>query len=198
MRLRIIFFEIHKWKTICGAEGKEYSRATLQRQNTEISKQKFPEKEYRGLSHNFHIHASVSELYIPTIGLPILLEEICRPILGLYKSLTDTWMLKFGLRPCYSQKRNTELGFSLQCKTLCIPRLRGGEPTGGDGHLNPHHGNQHEHQHPLRAVPLDGRHTGEDRHGILEVAYTVKNFVFFCIKNTIAYHQEFHQPERNV
>ncbi len=49
---------------------------TLQRQNTEISKQIFPEKEYRGLSPNFHIHASVSDLYIPTIGLPILLEEI--------------------------------------------------------------------------------------------------------------------------
>ncbi len=62
---------------------------TLQRQNSEISKQKFPEKEYRGLSPNFHIHASVSDLYIPTIGLPILLEEICGPIL-LYKSLTNT------------------------------------------------------------------------------------------------------------
>jgi hypothetical protein len=49
----------------------------LQRQNTEIAKQIFPEKEYRGLSLNFHIHASVSDLYIPTIGLPILLEEIC-------------------------------------------------------------------------------------------------------------------------
>ncbi len=44
---------------------------------------------------------------IYTIGLPILLEEICRPILGLYKSLTDTWMWKLGLRPHYSQKRNT-------------------------------------------------------------------------------------------
>jgi hypothetical protein len=32
----------------------------------------------------------VSDLYISTIGLPILLEEICRQILGLYKSLTDT------------------------------------------------------------------------------------------------------------
>ncbi len=58
----------------------------------EISKKIFPEKEYRGLSPNFQIHASVSDLYIPTIGLPlpILLEEICGPILGLYKSLTDT------------------------------------------------------------------------------------------------------------
>ncbi len=64
--------------------------ATLQRQNTEISKQIFPEKEYRGLSPNFHIHASVSDKYIPTISLPILLEEISTPILGLYKSLTDT------------------------------------------------------------------------------------------------------------
>jgi hypothetical protein len=49
----------------------------------------------------------VSDLYILTIGLPILLEEICRLILGLYKSLTDTCMLKLGLRPRYSQNRNT-------------------------------------------------------------------------------------------
>jgi hypothetical protein len=65
-------------------------KSTLQRQNTEISKQIFPEKEYRGLSPNFHIHASVSDLYIPMIGLPILLEEMCRTILGIYKSLPDT------------------------------------------------------------------------------------------------------------
>jgi hypothetical protein len=39
-------------------------------------KQIFPEKEYRGLSPNFHIHVSVSELYFPTMGLPFLLEEI--------------------------------------------------------------------------------------------------------------------------
>jgi hypothetical protein len=64
--------------------------STLQRQNTEISKQIFPEKEYRGLSPNFHIHAYVSDLYIHTNCLPVLLEEICRLILGLYKSLTDT------------------------------------------------------------------------------------------------------------
>jgi hypothetical protein len=63
---------------------------TLQRQNTEILKQIFPEKEYHDLSPNFHIHASVSDLYIPPIDLPILLEEIYRPFLGLYKSLTDT------------------------------------------------------------------------------------------------------------
>ncbi len=50
---------------------------TLQRQNTEISKQIFPETEYGGLSPNLYIHVSVSDLYISTTGLPILLEEIC-------------------------------------------------------------------------------------------------------------------------
>jgi hypothetical protein len=38
-------------------------------------KQIFPEKELRGHSSNFHIHVSVSDLYIPTMDLPILLQE---------------------------------------------------------------------------------------------------------------------------
>jgi hypothetical protein len=46
----------------------------------------FPEKELRGHSTNFHIHVSVGNIYIPTIDLPILLLEICGPILGIYKS----------------------------------------------------------------------------------------------------------------
>jgi len=44
----------------------------------------------RGLSPNFQIHASMSDSYIPTIYLPITLQEICGQILGIYKSLTDT------------------------------------------------------------------------------------------------------------
>ncbi len=40
----------------------------------------FPEMKLRGLNPNFHIHISVSDLCIPTIGPPILLQ------------LTDTWM----------------------------------------------------------------------------------------------------------
>ncbi len=80
---------------------------TLQRTNTENSKQILPEKELRGQSPNLHIHVSVSDLYIPTIDLPFLLQEICGPILGIYKSLTDTWMWKLGLRPCNFQERNT-------------------------------------------------------------------------------------------
>ncbi len=63
---------------------------SLPRQNAENLKQIFPEKEYRGLSPNFHIHVSVSELCIPTVGLPFLLEEICGPKLEIYKSLKDT------------------------------------------------------------------------------------------------------------
>ncbi len=102
-------YVVHYWPNLLDKKGQdlEFQRNALQRQNTKISKQIFPDKEYRGLSPNFHIHACVSDLYIPTIFLPILLEEICRPILGLNKSLTDTWMLKLGLRPRYSQKRNT-------------------------------------------------------------------------------------------
>jgi hypothetical protein len=58
----------------------------LQRTNTENSRQIFPEKNLHGHSHNFHIHVSVSDLYVPTIELPILLQELCGPILGIYKS----------------------------------------------------------------------------------------------------------------
>ncbi len=49
------------------AEGQAYFMQsmlpTLQRQNADNLKQIFPEKEYRGLSPNFHIHVSLSELY---------------------------------------------------------------------------------------------------------------------------------------
>ncbi len=46
----------------------------LQRHNAENSKQKFLEKELRGCP-NSYILVSVSDLYIPLIGLPILLQE---------------------------------------------------------------------------------------------------------------------------
>jgi hypothetical protein len=35
----------------------------------------FPEKELRGLSPIFHIHVSVSDLYIPRIGPHIFLQQ---------------------------------------------------------------------------------------------------------------------------
>ncbi len=48
---------------------------TLQRHNTENLKQIFQGKELRGYSPNSHIHVSVSDLHIPLIRLPILLQE---------------------------------------------------------------------------------------------------------------------------
>jgi hypothetical protein len=60
--------------------------------NTENLKQIIPEKELCGHSPNSYIHVSVSDLYmyIPTIGLPILLQEKGGPIGRKYRSLKDT------------------------------------------------------------------------------------------------------------
>ncbi len=60
----------------------------------------FPEKELRGLSPNFHIHVSVSDLYISKIPRFHIFScsRIGRPVVGIYKSLTDIWMWKLGLR----------------------------------------------------------------------------------------------------
>ncbi len=44
-----------------------------------------------GLVSNSNIHVSVRNLYIPS-------QQIGRPILGIYKSVTDTWMWKLGDR----------------------------------------------------------------------------------------------------
>ncbi len=46
------------------------------------SKQIFPEKEVCGLSPNFHIHVSVSDLYIPKIGPHIFLQQNRQTDLG--------------------------------------------------------------------------------------------------------------------
>ncbi len=50
----------------------------------------------RGLNPNFHIHMSVRNLYIPKIGPHISCRRMGRSIVGIYKSLTDTWMWKLG------------------------------------------------------------------------------------------------------
>jgi hypothetical protein len=56
----------------------------LQRTSKENCKQIIPEKALRSHNTNFHIHVSVSDLFISTIDLPILLQEICGPILVVY------------------------------------------------------------------------------------------------------------------
>jgi hypothetical protein len=54
----------------------------------------FPEKELRGHIPNFHIHVSASDLYMPTVDLPILLQENMWADAGntvyIRKLLTDT------------------------------------------------------------------------------------------------------------
>ncbi len=81
------------------------SASTLQRTNTENFKQIFPEKELRATVPI----STLSDLYIPTIDLPILLQEICGLILEIYKSLShmNVELVKLGPRPHNSQKRNT-------------------------------------------------------------------------------------------
>ncbi len=59
-----------------------------------------PKLNYNVLSPNSYTHISVRDLqYISKTGLPILLQEKCGLILGIYKSITDTWMWKLRLRP---------------------------------------------------------------------------------------------------
>jgi hypothetical protein len=50
----------------------------------------FPSWVLRGPSPNFHIHVSVSDLYLLRIGSHISYSRIGRSIVGIYKSLTDT------------------------------------------------------------------------------------------------------------
>ncbi len=73
--------------------------------------------ELCGLSPNFHIHVSVSDLYIPRIGPHISSSRKGRPIMGIYNSLTDTWMWKLGLGPRYSFSGNICFKFWAFC--LC-------------------------------------------------------------------------------
>jgi hypothetical protein len=52
--------------------------------------QMFPEMKLRGLILNFFIHVSVDDLHIPAIGPQTQYSKIGRPIVAIYKSLTDT------------------------------------------------------------------------------------------------------------
>jgi hypothetical protein len=59
----------------CMCQSASFGLFTMRRNNTENSKQMFPGKELRGYSTNPYIHVPVSDLHIPLIGLPILLQE---------------------------------------------------------------------------------------------------------------------------
>jgi len=78
--------------------------------------------EERGPSPNIHIHVSLSDLYIPRISLHISSSRTGRPIVGIYNSLTDTWMWELGLRPRYSFSGN--ICFKFSAFYLCSVRMR--------------------------------------------------------------------------
>ncbi len=63
-------------------------------------------------------HSYVFErFFIPRISLHISSSKTGRPIVGIYNSLTDTWMWKLGLRPRYSFSGNICFKYSAFC--LC-------------------------------------------------------------------------------
>jgi hypothetical protein len=90
----------------------------------------FPKQNYNVLSpRSYSTLIYLWEIYIfPRSVCLFCCREICRPILGIYKWRTDTWLWKFRLRPRNSQKRNTKVEFSLQCtwaNHLCkLPSLK--------------------------------------------------------------------------
>ncbi len=80
---------VSRWRVICSL-----GRFTAKNQYRELETN-IPRKGIaRPHSANFHSHVSVLDLCIPTINLPILLQEICGPILGIYKSLSDHYILQ--------------------------------------------------------------------------------------------------------
>ncbi len=70
------------------------------------SKQIFPEKDLRGHCPNFHIYVTVSDLYIPAIDMPILLQEVFGPIRVIYINRSQAHDVEIGtkIRPRNSQK----------------------------------------------------------------------------------------------
>ena len=60
----------------CKLVATECCHATITMHCTEIPIYVFPEMKLRGLVPKSYIHVSVSDLYIPKIGLPIWLQQI--------------------------------------------------------------------------------------------------------------------------
>jgi hypothetical protein len=82
----------YSYVTITGQIQTRHNGTSLEQNNLHCNENSiyiFLSWELRGLSLNFHIHVSVSDLYIPRIGPYIFLQQKNRPILEIYKFLTD-------------------------------------------------------------------------------------------------------------
>ncbi len=80
--------------------------------------------ELRGLNPNFYIHVSVSDLFSILSGSVHIFScsRIGRSIVGIYKSLTDTWIWKLGLWPrnCFSGNMCFEFSVSGLCSARTV------------------------------------------------------------------------------
>jgi hypothetical protein len=72
-RIPILYEQCQGAETVNANTNKYYDHTA----KTEYRKfeKNISRKELRGPRPNFHIHVSVSDFYVPTIGLPILLQE---------------------------------------------------------------------------------------------------------------------------
>ncbi len=66
----------------------------------------FPKQNYDVVSPSSTL-TCLWEIYIFPGLVCLFCSQICGPILGIYESLTDTWMQELGLRPCNSFSGNT-------------------------------------------------------------------------------------------
>jgi hypothetical protein len=80
---------IGKWKTLETLVRYHGSFVYDTPHCAENLKQIIPEMNLCGLVSNFYIPISVSVLYIPTISPTISLYCVCKPIVRVYKLLTD-------------------------------------------------------------------------------------------------------------
>ncbi len=81
----------------------------------EISINVFPEKKLRGLCPHFHIHVSVSDLYIPpSVRLVWVFScgRIGRPIVGIYKSPIE--------HKCRNWRSSCSGNICLEFSVLCL------------------------------------------------------------------------------
>ncbi len=74
-------------------KGRWESNINVYSQKWNYAASLFPKENYNVPSPNSCTHRSVRELFISRIC-----SQICGPILGIYKSLTNTWMWKLGLK----------------------------------------------------------------------------------------------------